>query len=318
MKKVILCALAAYFLAAGYAGTGGSGRLASGMGVEAAVKQITSTTAAAKSQAQPASKQSSLALAAQKRLCGGLKRFKGKIQQIERSLSEATMSHNGYKAAASKIKREALIPLAGIKTIAKKAPQEKTVLIPAEKIRGQVQVLQDLKKVHEDVRRIRGSLRQQLAGLQKDWAAIEPDLKQASASSSVPSPERLCASQEAKEVGRELAVMGSQAGNLQSQIDDLRAQLDEGFGQTPCASGPPDCRNTDCCGQQYRITAPEGSLERAIQELERRQCEIAYMSAVSACDFENFDQKTNQLFNILSTIVKNVAEMRGGVARNIL
>lgn len=318
MKNVILGALAACFLAAGYAGTGGSDRLASSPRAAAAPQQKTAATALPKSQDQQASKQASLALAAEKRLCGGLKRFKGKIQQIERSLSEATMSHNGYKAAASKIKREALIPLAGKKTVAKQAPQEKAVLIPAEKIQGQVQVLQDLQKVHEDVRRIRGSLLQQLAGLQKDWAAIEPDLKQASASSSVPSPERLCASQEAKEVGRELAVMGSQAGNLQSQIDDLRAQLDEEFAPAPCASGPPDCRNTNCCGQQYKITAPEGSLERAIQESERRQCEISYLRAVSACEFENFDQKANQLFNILATVLKNQKEMQQGIARNIL
>jgi prefoldin subunit 5 len=321
MKNVILCALAACFLAAGYAGTVGSDRLAPGTRAAAAEQQKTAATASPKSQDQPASKQASLALAAEKRLCGGLKHFKGKIQQIERSLSEATMAHHGYKAAASKIKREALIPLAGEKTVAKQAPQEKPVLIPAEKIRGQVQVLQDLQKVHEDIRSINGSLRQQLAGLQKEWAAIEPDLKQASASSSVPSPERLCASQEAKEVGRELAAMGSQASNLQAQIDDLRAQLDKEFGQAPCASGPPDCRDIDCtgcCSRQHRITAPEGSLERTIQELERRQCEISCSRSLAACDFENSDQKTNQLFNILSTVLKNEKEMEGGIARNIL
>jgi hypothetical protein len=38
-----------------------------------------------------------------------------------------------------------------------------------------------------------------------------------------------------------------------------------------------------------------------------------YMTA-----FENFDQKTNQLFNILSTVQKNMKEMQTGVTQNIV
>ncbi|MCJ7484778.1 MAG: hypothetical protein MUQ25_01245 [Candidatus Aminicenantes bacterium] len=34
--------------------------------------------------------------------------------------------------------------------------------------------------------------------------------------------------------------------------------------------------------------------------------------------FENFDQKANQLFNILSTVMKNMKEMQSGIARNLL
>ena len=34
--------------------------------------------------------------------------------------------------------------------------------------------------------------------------------------------------------------------------------------------------------------------------------------------FENFDKKTNQLFNLLSTVLKSHKEMNSGVARNLL
>ena len=34
--------------------------------------------------------------------------------------------------------------------------------------------------------------------------------------------------------------------------------------------------------------------------------------------FENFDQKANQLFNILSTVLKNKKDMEAGVTRNML
>jgi hypothetical protein len=33
--------------------------------------------------------------------------------------------------------------------------------------------------------------------------------------------------------------------------------------------------------------------------------------------FENFDQKSNQLFNILSTVMKSMKEMQAGVTRNM-
>jgi hypothetical protein len=52
-------------------------------------------------------------------------------------------------------------------------------------------------------------------------------------------------------------------------------------------------------------------LEAAMEELRKKREEFA-------TSFENFDQKTNQLFNILSTIMKNMKETQSGIARNIL
>jgi len=34
--------------------------------------------------------------------------------------------------------------------------------------------------------------------------------------------------------------------------------------------------------------------------------------------FENYDQKTNQLFNVLSTVMKNMKETQSGITRNIV
>lgn len=34
--------------------------------------------------------------------------------------------------------------------------------------------------------------------------------------------------------------------------------------------------------------------------------------------FANFDQKTNQLFNVLSTVLKSIKEMQSAVTRNLL
>lgn len=53
------------------------------------------------------------------------------------------------------------------------------------------------------------------------------------------------------------------------------------------------------------------ALEAAMEELKKKRAEMS-------TSFENFDQKTNQLFNILSTILKTMKETQSGIARNLL
>ena len=53
------------------------------------------------------------------------------------------------------------------------------------------------------------------------------------------------------------------------------------------------------------------NLDAAMEELRNRREEFQ-------TSFENFDQKANQLFNILSTIMKNMKEEQAGIARNIV
>jgi hypothetical protein len=55
------------------------------------------------------------------------------------------------------------------------------------------------------------------------------------------------------------------------------------------------------------LTTPE-----LLQDRVRNQRETA-MS-----EFENFDQKTNQLFNLLVTVLKSMSEMRSGILRNMV
>jgi hypothetical protein len=53
------------------------------------------------------------------------------------------------------------------------------------------------------------------------------------------------------------------------------------------------------------------ALENEMEEVRNKRQEFQTM-------FENFDQKTNQLFNILSTVLKTMKEMQAAVSRNIL
>jgi hypothetical protein len=53
------------------------------------------------------------------------------------------------------------------------------------------------------------------------------------------------------------------------------------------------------------------NLELLLEETRNKRQEFTTM-------FENFDQKANQLFNILSTVMKSIKEMNSSVTRNIL
>jgi prefoldin subunit 5 len=58
-------------------------------------------------------------------------------------------------------------------------------------------------------------------------------------------------------------------------------------------------------------------LESIIKKLENDKEEVMNKRQEYQTMFENFDQKTNQLFNILSTVLKSMKEMESGVTRNL-
>jgi len=59
------------------------------------------------------------------------------------------------------------------------------------------------------------------------------------------------------------------------------------------------------------IIAEIAEIETTMEDIRNRRQELATA-------FENFDQKANQLFNILSAVLKSIKEMKSGVSRNLL
>lgn len=65
------------------------------------------------------------------------------------------------------------------------------------------------------------------------------------------------------------------------------------------------------------VEAAVSTIAKDIKGLEAQMEEIRNKRQEFQTSFENFDQKTNQLFNILSTVMKNMKETQQGIARNI-
>jgi len=66
------------------------------------------------------------------------------------------------------------------------------------------------------------------------------------------------------------------------------------------------------------VDAAVSTIAKDIKGLEATMEEIKNKREEAMTSFENFDQKANQLFNILSTVMKNMKETQSGITRNIL
>lgn len=76
-------------------------------------------------------------------------------------------------------------------------------------------------------------------------------------------------------------------------------------------------------GETTRISWKKRSLSRSelageIAEVEAQQEKIRNERQMASSAFQNFDQKANQLYNLLSRVMKAMNEMRMGTVRNML
>ena len=60
------------------------------------------------------------------------------------------------------------------------------------------------------------------------------------------------------------------------------------------------------------------SLNDQIKELESMQETVRNKRQMASTSFQNFDQKSNQLYNLISSVMKSMNEMRSGTVRNML
>ena len=60
------------------------------------------------------------------------------------------------------------------------------------------------------------------------------------------------------------------------------------------------------------------ALSDEIKNVEAQQETVRNMRQTTTTAFQNFDQKSNQMYNMLSSVMKSMNEMRMGTIRNML
>jgi len=121
-------------------------------------------------------------------------------------------------------------------------------------------------------------------------------------------------------------------------MSDYLKELNEAFVDTEAEVGSEgggkgnENRNKGMIGYaNIKITKATASLQNALKDFgkwvkdkqdrereEREEREERKKRGAFQSMFENFDQKTNQLFQLLSTVIKSMKEMQSGVIRNLL
>ena len=117
------------------------------------------------------------------------------------------------------------------------------------------------------------------------------------------------------EVKRQLIDMNQKLqrdfATLETQVQDLSKLNDELESSTQEYSE----RLMNLIERNLNSANSQSDLIPILKEI--KEMHNAHSSQASTA-FENFDQKANQLFNILSTVMKNMKEMEMGVTRNLL
>ena len=84
-----------------------------------------------------------------------------------------------------------------------------------------------------------------------------------------------------------------------------------------------DLKTTDTQGKVIEFPSVEktftrDSLNTEIKNVESSQETIRNQRQMASTAFQNFDQKMNQLYNLMSSVLKTTSEMRSGTVRNML
>ena len=84
-----------------------------------------------------------------------------------------------------------------------------------------------------------------------------------------------------------------------------------------------DLKTTDTQGKVIEFpkvekTFTRDSLNTEIKNVESSQETIRNQRQMASTAFQNFDQKMNQLYNLMSSVLKTTSEMRSGTVRNML
>jgi archaellum component FlaC len=242
------------------------------------------------------------------KLCQSLTHVKTSLVQIKGLLGEMEKYNTEITQVSLRNKNLSFTPADYKPTISATKGKEGTnvtALTPADQIKGQVEVINRMQKINGSVLKIKEKLFVEKTNIEQEWLTIENNLKQIKGRLSASSPDHKCISDQLKELNNTVSALQIQTENVRSETDEINSQLEQQYGKGSCQDRvtenciPTECQR--CCFVQFKITAPEGSVERQNQEVARARCE-------ATCNFKAFDCIAHTLFGILIDNMKSTAE----------
>jgi hypothetical protein len=200
--------------------------------------------------------------------------------------------------------------LPGRETIAgainKPAPGQIGGVITKEQIIGQSPEVRRMQELKGNLIHLKDKIVGDLTVLRQEISSIASDLGKLSKGGLVPAEGKQCIKRASSQLDVEIAGLNERINSLKAKkgAQNLNIQLCHSCDENKCE---------DCCRNLYKINADEGSALRTEQERQQNKCIINCMYIHEFCEM---DSRTEDLFNMLSDILKDVNENRLNDIRN--
>ena len=252
--------------------------------------------------------------------------LKAKVGPYLRSTYDFINLGRQMKQAGTQARQAALKPYPGASTLPQGAtgvtpatPRQATGVTAVTPRQSGMTEMQNMQRIRGEAQRVHGNSLREAGEIRGVLSGLNGEIRKLASCSSLTAQERQSLRASADSLNTEIATMKSYASALQAQSNDYASQLSAQQVADPRFCGgcnPSVCQS--CCAEKNRVTGAPGSALRAQQERNLSQCLADCQTQAAICDgFSDFDQRTRNILNMLTEILKSHTESQSSIFRNI-
>ena len=255
----------------------------------------------------------------------GVVQLKGKLGPYLRSTYNFINLGRQMKQAGLQARQAAWKPYPGTSTgqvgtgVTPVTPRQTTGVTAVTPRQSGEAELQNMQRIRGEAQRAYGNSLREAGEIRGVLSGLNGEIRKLASCSSLTAQERQSLRASADSLNTEIATMKSYASALQAQSNDYASQLSAQQVADPRFCGgcnPSVCQS--CCVEKNRVTGAPGSALRAQQERNLSQCRADCQTQAAICDgFSDFDQRTRNILNMLTEILKSHTESQSSIFRNI-
>jgi len=252
--------------------------------------------------------------------------LKAKVGPYLRSTYDFINLGRQMKQAGTQARQAALKPYPVASTLPQGAtgvtpatPRQATGVTAVTPRQSGMTEMQNMQRIRGEAQRVHGNSLREAGEIRGVLSGLNGEIRKLASCSSLTAQERQSLRASADSLNTEIATMKSYASALQAQSNDYASQLSAQQVADPRFCGgcnPSVCQS--CCVEKNRVTGAPGSALRAQQERNLSQCRADCQTQAAICDgFSDFDQRTRNILNMLTEILKYHTESQSSIFRNI-
>lgn len=252
--------------------------------------------------------------------------LKAKVGPYLRSTYDFINLGRQMKQAGTQARQAALKPYPGASTLPQggtgvtpATPRQATGVTAVTPRQSGMTEMQNMQRIRGEAQRVHGNSLREAGEIRGALSGLNGEIRKLASCSSLTAQERQSLRASADSLNTEIGTLKSYGSALQAQSNDYASQLSAQQVADPRLCGgcnPSACQS--CCAERNRVTGAPGSALRAQQERNLARCREDCQIQAAICDgFSDFDQRTRNILNMLTEILKSHTESQSSIFRNI-